>query len=193
MKKLMWLCLALMIALSGCRSKGPTKAGVEPGAAVGQEAATAKGIGEEGEAFGAGEEGGYGPGAFGSEGGYAGPQDSGPKEGLLGKRVIYFDFDSAQIRSEFVPIIEAHARYLAAHPGTKVVLEGHTDERGSPEYNIALGEARAKSVAKAMELNGTSAGQINLVSYGEEKPVATCHDESCWSQNRRVEIVYREY
>lgn len=195
MKKLMWLCLALMIALAGCRSKGPTKAGVEPGAAAGQEAAAAQGLGEEGEGFGAGEEGGYGPGAgaFGPGGSYAGPQDFGPKEGLLGKRVIYFDFDSAQIRSEFVPIIEAHARYLAAHPGTKVVLEGHTDERGSPEYNIALGEARAKSVAKALELNGASSGQINLVSYGEEKPVATCHDESCWSQNRRVEIVYREY
>ncbi|GAB6068720.1 hypothetical protein JCM13664_20410 [Methylothermus subterraneus] len=193
MKKLTWFVLLLAIALSACRSPAPKQAaGAAPGTA-----AAAKGLGEEetGGAFGTEEEGAYEPGGAGGlgGGGYAGPQDAGPREGLLGKRVIYFDFDSAQIRSEFVPIIEAHARYLVAHPEAKVVLEGHTDERGSPEYNIALGEARAKSVAKLMELQGASSNRINLLSYGEEKPVATCHDESCWSQNRRVEIVYREY
>lgn len=190
MKKLMVFFLVLAIALAGCRSTGTKQA-----AASGPEAgAAARGLGEEETgAYGTEEEGAYEPGAFGPGGGYPGPQDSGPREGLLGKRVIYFDFDSAQIRSEFVPIIEAHARYLISHPGAKVVLEGHTDERGSPEYNIALGEARAKSVAKTMELNGTSGNQINIVSYGEEKPVAPGHDEASWSQNRRVEIVYREY
>lgn len=177
--------LVLVVALTACRSTATKQM-----AAQGPEAqAATKGLGTE-------ETGAYGTeneDVYESGGGYAGPQDAGPREGLLAKRVIYFDFDSAQIRSEFVPIIEAHARYLASRPGVKVVLEGHTDERGSPEYNIALGEARAKSVAKAMELNGTSNNQINIVSYGEEKPVALGHDEASWSQNRRVEIVYREY
>lgn len=192
MNKPMLFFLVLVVALTGCRSTATKQM-----AAQGSEAqAATKGLGgEETGAYGTGEDEDVyeSGGALGAAGGYAGPQDMGPKEGILGKRVIYFDFDSAQIRSEFVPIIEAHARYLASRPGTKVVLEGHTDERGSPEYNIALGEARAKSVAKAMELNGASSNQINIVSYGEEKPVATGHDEASWSQNRRVEIVYREY
>ncbi len=190
MRKILAFWLVLVVAMTGCRSTA-TKQVAAGG--PGTEAA-AKGLGEEGTgAFGTEEEGAYGSDAFGPGGGYAGPQDSGPREGLLGKRVIYFGFDSAQIRSEFVPIIEAHARYLVSHPEAKVVLEGHTDERGSPEYNIALGEARAKSVAKLMQLQGVADGRIHILSYGEEKPVATCHDESCWSQNRRVEIVYREY
>ncbi|MCX8048295.1 MAG: peptidoglycan-associated lipoprotein Pal [Methylohalobius sp.] len=189
MKRLM-VFLFVAMALAGCRSTGPKPVAGGPE----EKAAAAKGLGEEESgAFGSEEEGAYEPGAFAPGGGYAGSQDAGPKEGLLGKRVIYFDFDSAQIRSEFIPVIEAHARYLASRPGVKVVLEGHTDERGSPEYNIALGEARAKSVAKALELNGTAGNQINIVSYGEEKPVALGHDEASWSQNRRVEIVYREY
>ncbi len=190
MRQLMWMVLTAVVALAGCRSTGPKQA-----AGGGPQAAAAKGLGEEESgAFGTDEEdGAYERGAFAPGSGYPGPQDSGPKEGLLGKRVIYFDFDSAQIRSEFVPIIEAHARYLISHPEAKVVLEGHTDERGSPEYNIALGEARAKSVDRLMQLQGMSGGQINLLSYGEEKPVALGHDEASWSQNRRVEIVYREY
>lgn len=187
MNKPMLFCFVLVIALAGCRSTGTRQAAVQGPAA--QAATQGLGTGEE---MGAEGEGAYAPGAYAEED-YAGPQDTGPREGLLGKRVIYFDFDSAQIRSEFVPIIEAHARYLIAHPGTKVVLEGHTDERGSPEYNIALGEARAKSVARLMQLQGVSDGRINILSYGEEKPVALGHDEESWRRNRRVEIVYREY
>lgn len=190
MNRLMVFFFVLVIALAGCRSTGTRQV-----AAGGPEAgAAAKALGEEeAGAYGTEDEGAYEPGAFAPGGGYAGPEDAGPREGLLGKRVIYFDFDSAQIRNEFVPVIEAHARYLISHPGAKVVLEGHTDERGSPEYNIALGEARAKSVARLMQLQGMSDGRINILSYGEEKPVALGHDEDSWSQNRRVEIVYREY
>ncbi len=190
MSKPMLFFLVLVIALAACRSTGTRQAAVQ-----GPEAkAATQGLGtEEAGAYGTEDEDIYESDTLGAAGGYTGPQDAGPREGLLGKRVIYFDFDSAQIRSEFVPVIEAHARYLISHPGAKVVLEGHTDERGSPEYNIALGEARAKSVARLMQLQGMSGSQINLLSYGEEKPVALGHDEASWSQNRRVEIVYREY
>jgi len=109
----------------------------------------------------------------------------------LAKRVIYFDFDKSDIKSEFRPIIQAHASYLADHPRVRVKLEGHADERGTREYNIGLGERRANSVRAFLTLQGVSASQIETVSYGEERPVAMCHDESCWHLNRRVEIVYQ--
>ncbi len=108
----------------------------------------------------------------------------------LSVRIIYFAYDSADVRPEFRPAIEAHAQYLAANPNVIVTLEGHADERGSREYNLALGENRANSVKRQMSLLGASAGQIRTVSYGEERPVSDGHDESAWSQNRRVVIVY---
>lgn len=108
----------------------------------------------------------------------------------LSQRSIYFDYDSAEIRSEYRPVIEAHAQYLAEHSDTVVTLEGNTDERGSREYNLALGERRAESVKRQMVLLGASAGQIKVVSYGEERPVADGHDEEAWRLNRRVDIVY---
>ena len=109
----------------------------------------------------------------------------------LAKRVIYFDFDKSDIRDEFRNIISAHAGYLADHPSARVVLEGHTDERGTREYNMALGERRANSVAKLLKLQGASDRQIETVSYGEERPVAMGHDEASWRLNRRVEIIYK--
>jgi len=108
----------------------------------------------------------------------------------LSKRVIYFMFDSYQVQSEFVPVISAHAQYLAANPSQRVILEGHADERGSREYNIALGEQRAKAVARMLETQGVPASQLEIVSYGEEKPAAEGHDEAAWSLNRRVEFSY---
>lgn len=110
--------------------------------------------------------------------------------GLLSKKVVYFDFDSSTIHDEDRAIIEAHAEYLTQHPTVKVTLEGHTDERGSREYNIGLGERRANAVAEMMKLSGVSASQISTVSYGEERPAALGHDEDAWKLNRRVEIVY---
>lgn len=108
----------------------------------------------------------------------------------LSVRIIYFAYDSADVRPEFRPAIEAHAQYLAANPNVIVTLEGHADERGSREYNLALGENRANSVKRQLSLLGASAGQMRTVSYGEEHPVSDGHDESAWSQNRRVVIIY---
>lgn len=109
---------------------------------------------------------------------------------LLSQRVIFFAYDQATVESDYRELIALHARYLSENPSAKMVLEGHADERGTPEYNLALGEKRAKSVANLMNTLGASSGQISVVSFGEEKPVALCNGESCWSQNRRVRIVY---
>ena len=99
--------------------------------------------------------------------------------------------DSSEIMPDFLPVIAAHAQYLVANPSQKITLEGNADERGSREYNIALGEQRAKSVASKMKVQGVSENQINVVSYGEEKPAAFGNDETAWEKNRRVEIVYQ--
>lgn len=112
-------------------------------------------------------------------------------DSILAKRTIYFDFDKSDIKAEFRPIVEAHAQYLADHASASVTLEGHTDERGTREYNMALGERRANAVMQLMTLLGASGQQIRTVSYGEEQPVAMGHDEASWSRNRRVEIIYR--
>ncbi|MCK5355249.1 MAG: peptidoglycan-associated lipoprotein Pal [Methyloprofundus sp.] len=109
----------------------------------------------------------------------------------LSKRVIYFEYDSSQVLSEFYPVIEAHAHYLMTHPNQRVVLQGHSDERGTREYNIALAEQRAKSVFKMMQLIGVMSNQVDIVSYGEEKPVAMGANEDSLALNRRVEIVYQ--
>ena len=109
---------------------------------------------------------------------------------LLSQRVILFAYDQATVESEYREVIAIHARYLSANPSAKMVLEGHADERGTPEYNLALGEKRGNSVVNLLRAQGASAGQVSVVSFGEEKPVALCNDESCWSQNRRVRIVY---
>lgn len=108
----------------------------------------------------------------------------------LSRRTIYFDFDSFEIKATDRELIQAHARYLAQNPDQKVVLEGHTDERGTREYNIALGERRAKAVSQLLLLQGVAQSQIDMISFGEERPVAMGHDESAWSLNRRVEILY---
>jgi len=108
----------------------------------------------------------------------------------LSTRVIYFDYDSTTIRSDFEGVVQAHATYLAANPNTAIALEGHADERGTPEYNLALGERRALALRRQLVLLGATAGQIRTVSYGEERPVAEGHDEQSYGLNRRVEIVY---
>ena len=111
--------------------------------------------------------------------------------GSLSVRTIYFDFDSSEVPESQRGSIEAHALYLSAHPGGLITLEGHADERGSREYNIALGERRADTVRKLMTLLGANGSQIRTISYGEERPTADGHDESAWRLNRRVEIIYR--
>jgi peptidoglycan-associated lipoprotein len=117
-------------------------------------------------------------------------ETSGPQAGLLATRIVYFDFDSAVIKGQGVEVVAAHAKYLAANPQARVRLEGNTDERGSREYNIGLGDRRAQAVRRALLLQGVSEGQITTVSYGEERPADPGHDEAAWAKNRRVELVY---
>lgn len=105
-------------------------------------------------------------------------------------KVVYFDFDRSEIRPQDRATVVAHGQFLGTHQTAQVTLEGHADERGTREYNLALGERRSMAVADLLRAQSVSASQIRTVTYGEERPVATCHDEECWSQNRRVEIVY---
>ena len=97
---------------------------------------------------------------------------------------------STRLRDEFKPLVQAHARYLVEHPSTRLTVQGHTDERGSAEYNLALGQRRSDSVKQAMNVLGASDKQIDTVSFGKEKPKALGHDEDSWAQNRRTDIVY---
>jgi len=123
-----------------------------------------------------------------SDGRYS-PEDL-DTDSCLRQRVVYFDFDQSNIRSEFAAQMACHAKYLRDRPSARITLEGHADERGTREYNLGLGERRGNAVNSALIGNGGSASQLSVVSYGEERP--TCNDsfEGCWSQNRRVEIVY---
>ena len=106
------------------------------------------------------------------------------------ERVIYFDYDQAELRPEFLEIVAQHGRFLAQNSDGRVRLEGHTDERGSREYNIALGESRAKTVSRMLQLQGVSSAQVRTVSYGEELPVDDAHNNDAWAKNRRVNIIY---
>lgn len=116
---------------------------------------------------------------------------SGDDAALRRITTFYFDFDTAEIKAESRDVLAAHARYLANNPNVDVRLEGHTDERGTKEYNLALGERRANAVQRFLIVNGADRGQIETVSYGEEKPAAMGSNESAWAQNRRVELIFR--
>jgi peptidoglycan-associated lipoprotein len=109
---------------------------------------------------------------------------------VLSKRSIYFELDSNIVKEEFKPLVAAHARYLQQNRGQKMTVQGNTDERGSREYNLALGQRRAEAVRKALEVYGVKAAQIEAVSFGEERPKASGHDEPAWAQNRRADIAY---
>jgi len=106
-------------------------------------------------------------------------------------RIIYFDFDSYTVKPEFQQLIDGHARFLKANPNRRVSIEGHTDERGGREYNLALGQKRSEAVRRALVLVGVSDAQIEAVSFGKEKPAAQGSGEDVWAQNRRAEITYR--
>jgi peptidoglycan-associated lipoprotein len=178
MHKPFWVILTAVAlgALAGCGGRGAVKptaggagAGGETVQSTGAEAATASAAGA-----------GAGAGAEGAAG------TSAP----AASRLIYFDFDSSEIRPEFSATLAEHARVLTQNPTVRVRLEGHTDERGSPEYNIGLGERRAQAVRRALMLQGVADAQISTVSYGEERPAVQGQTEEAWAQNRRVEIVY---
>lgn len=114
----------------------------------------------------------------------------GPSGELLSKRIVYFDFDRADIRADSQSVVAAHSAFLAKNPNQKVRLEGHADERGSREYNIGLGERRGQSVRRALALQGVAETQLTTVSYGEERPAVAGSDEQAYAANRRVEIIY---
>jgi len=111
-------------------------------------------------------------------------------EGALASRTIYFEFDSAKLSSESIQILETHGNFIAGNSVVSVRLEGHADERGSREYNIALGDRRAQSVRRVLLFQGASTDQLDTVSYGEEQPAMAGHTEEAWSKNRRVELIY---
>lgn len=108
----------------------------------------------------------------------------------LAKRSAYFPFDVSVVQDADKAMLQAHGQYLAAHADRKVRVEGNCDERGSTEYNIGLGQRRADGVKKVLMLNGANTSQVSTISYGEEKPRATCHAESCWKENRRADLNY---
>jgi peptidoglycan-associated lipoprotein len=108
------------------------------------------------------------------------------------KNIVFFAFDSAEIAPDYLPVVAAHAQYLVKYPSARVRLEGHTDERGSREYNIGLGERRAQTVRRALLAQGVAESQITTVSYGEERPAVEGSDEAAFAQNRRVELVHAQ-
>lgn len=174
-KTVMVLMMASVLALAACGGKPRTQAGGGAGTTVGEDGG---GVATSGAEASAGTVGGGASGA------------SGPPGELGSQRVIYFDFDSNDIRPEFVDVIAAHGRFLAGNASIRVRLEGHSDERGTREYNIGLAERRAQSVKRALMLQGVQDSQVATVSYGEERPAAAGSDENAYSKNRRVEIVY---
>ena len=111
-------------------------------------------------------------------------------QGILSKRSIYFDYDSYSVKAEFNSVIEAHAKYLSANKGRKIIIQGNTDDRGGREYNLALGQKRAEAVRKSLALLGVSDTQVEAVSLGKEKPKALGNDEASYAENRRADIVY---
>jgi peptidoglycan-associated lipoprotein len=174
LKKLLISVFVYAFVLTGCSTTGDSKSGdgaqVEDRTDAGAEGPSTTGL--------------PGAGAFQGD-----PLDN--PASPLSTRIIYFEYDSSEIKPEFQDIILAHGQYLAEHQEKSVTLEGHTDERGSREYNIGLGERRAQSVRRLLLFQGAADRQVQVVSYGEENPVAEGHDESSYSQNRRVEFIYK--
>jgi peptidoglycan-associated lipoprotein len=160
--------------------------------AEGADGAGGRGRDAQGRAVGPGAGGAdaAGQGGAAADGGPSAVPGKSANE-LLAQRSIFYDFDSFTVREEYKPVIEAHARFLVEHPTARIFLQGSTDERGSREYNLALGQRRADSVRRVMAVLGVNENQIETVSFGEEKPRAPGHDEAAWAQNRRTDIVYQ--
>lgn len=177
------LVLIVIVASSlaaGCSSHKPRPQAQDTNATSGNES------GDQSSTAGAGNSSASGA----SAGSAADSESAGPPGEQLKNRTIYFDFDSSEIKSDYNDLISAHGRYLASNPSRHVRIEGNTDERGSREYNIGLGERRAQAVRRALMLQGATESQITTVSYGEERPAVTGHSEEAWARNRRANIVY---
>jgi len=218
MKKFSRLAIAIVPALVmlGCGSKGDVKeagddSGVQQGRVAGAtqgSGAAAVGSGAAGSSAGSsGSTGGAsngGSGSAGSAGSAGSPasamagggtdganQSGGTKLGMLPtEQKVYFDYDKSEIRSEFKATLTAHVSYMLANPNVKVAIEGHCDERGTREYNLALGERRAHAVKQFLVLQGVAKDQVTTVTFGEERSDVAGHDESAWKFNRRAVFVY---
>ncbi len=167
------LALAVTALVAGCSS------GVKLDDKPVDGSLSSQGAGTSGQ----GQSGVSGVDLTGSAASKAGPQGV--------SRIVYFDFDSYSVKADAQPQIEAHAKFIKANPAAKVQLEGHTDERGGREYNLALGQKRAEAVRRSLGLLGVNDAQVEAVSDGKEKPAAEGHSEDAYAQNRRVEINYR--
>ncbi|WP_028007012.1 peptidoglycan-associated lipoprotein Pal [Solimonas flava] len=166
-KLLLSLTVASMLTLGACASKGDKTASTPPPSTPSSAYSDTSGTGNQ-----------------------LGDEDARTAaERALSNNLVYFDYDSSAIKPEYASVVGAYAKYLTANPVAKVRIEGHTDERGTREYNIGLGERRANAVKDALTAQGVTSAQISVISYGEERPVAEGHDESAWSQNRRAQII----
>ena len=170
-----WTILAVLAVLAGCQSTPPADKGV-PVEERTPDANAAATTGTTGTAIG------------GSSTGSANPLKD-PRS-VLSKRSVYFEYDRYDVKDEYKPLIEAHGKYLQANRGAKMTIQGNTDERGSREYNIALGQRRADTVKRMMQLYGATDSQIETVSFGKERPKNPGHDEGAWAENRRDDMVY---
>lgn len=181
------LIIAPFVFLTACSSTSDDSEGDDSGADVTVEDRTGDGSYE-------GQTGGYNDSGMSDGTSINGQSQSGEPlsdpDSPLSVRTIYFEYDSITINSEGQSALNAHAEYLSLNPNQTLVLEGHTDERGTREYNLSLGERRAKAVADFLTASGVQGQQLEVRSYGEENPVALDHSESAWQLNRRVEILY---
>jgi len=173
MKTSHYLISALVIvAMVGCSTKGGEKTGDDPEAMKGGNTPS---LYKPGESAGVGDSRGT---------------NRSDLIGLPSERIVYFDFDRSEVRADQRNVVTQHGGYLAANPNVKTRIEGHADERGSREYNLALGERRAESVKRSLMALGAIDSQMTTLSYGEEKPLSLEHNETAWQSNRRVELVY---
>jgi len=186
MNKKLWGSLLLAVMLTACKStpmvdkpaavedKSPSAAATKPADAASAPSADTSGVKE----------------VVIDSNANAGNNPLKDPNNILSKRNIYFDFDSDAVKAEYRPLIEAHAKYLLANSNAKLILQGNTDERGTREYNLSLGQRRSVSVKKSFNLLGVQDKQIETVSFGEEKASPNCVDENCHQANRRVDIAY---
>ncbi len=179
---------AMLVLLQGCTGSGA----VRPGDVPVEEHSVGVTDGADNGTVGQGPQ----TGAADMTGGFAGrpiQEVLSDPDTPLSKRVFYFDFNSSELSAEDRAALSYHARFLNEFPNVTLVLEGHADERGSREYNLALGERRAKAIERILQLEGVVQSQVQVISFGEERPVALGHDDESWRLNRRVELVYSGY
>lgn len=175
------LAMSVAIAVAGCASK---KAATETAAIEDRGSATSAASGSDNKTARSGSDDVVSR-SLGDDG------SAGDVSGAPAARQIYFDLDQYTIKPEYQGVVQAAADFLKSRPKVKVVVQGNTDERGSSEYNLSLGQKRAEAVRKALSVLGVADDRIEAVSLGEEKPMSECHNESCWGKNRRADVVYQ--